>query len=148
MLGFNSISEQPISALPVAAAGGNVTVETGLGSLIITGFVALVSVSDNQVVSPGVGQLDLNGFVPTVSVSNNQTASPGVGSLILNGFVLPDLNYKYTLLINSLFMVWSAVYKQVFLNYFQKDFLIKTLSLIMISRKASEILLHSTISTL
>lgn len=68
------------------AVSGNITVETGVGSLILTGFIALVSVSDNQVVSPGVGQLDLNGFAPTVSVSNNQTVSPGVGSLILDGF--------------------------------------------------------------
>ena len=85
MLGFNALSEAPLSTLPDAGGGTSVTVTPGVGSLVLTGFAPTVSATQSQTVTPGVGSLTLTGFAPDVSAGTNATASPGAGSLTLTG---------------------------------------------------------------
>lgn len=60
------------------AGGGNVTITTGLGSLIITGFSPVINLS----IVSNVGQLTINGLSPVI---NSQIISQ-VGDVVINGF--------------------------------------------------------------
>lgn len=89
------------------SSGGGVSVLTGLGTLIFTGFAVALSFtvaadkgdmtytgqapSLNFTINTTTGQLVDDGFSPTVTVGNAVTATPSTGVVILTGFP-PTLN--------------------------------------------------------
>ena len=73
MLGFNALSETPLSALPDAGGSVAVTVTPGTGSLTLTGFAPTVTATDGTThvtVTPGTGALVITGYAPTVTTGS------------------------------------------------------------------------------
>ena len=67
------------------AAGGAVSVTTGVGALSITGYAPTVVTRVS--VTTGVGALAITGYAPTVSVSVSNTAiTTGTGALSITGY--------------------------------------------------------------
>lgn len=86
MLGFNALSEAPLSALPDAGGSTNVTASPGTGSLTLTGFAPTVSATQSATASPGTGALVITGYAPSVTVPTSVTVTPGTGALVLTGY--------------------------------------------------------------
>ena len=71
--------------LPVVTTTDNQTVTSLLGEITITGIAPTVSVGSGANVLPLLGELTLTGVAPVVSVSNNQSVAAGLGEVILTG---------------------------------------------------------------
>lgn len=95
MLGFDALSETPLSTLQTAAGGVTDTpVSPGAGSIAITGYAPTVDQSHSA--NPGVGSIQITGYAPTVAQSAHQSILPGVGSIAITGYA-PTVTQQFTL---------------------------------------------------
>jgi hypothetical protein len=86
VLGFNALSEAPLSTLPDAGGATDATALPGAGSLTITGQAPTVTAVSSVTASPGTGALVIQGYAPSVTVPTSVSVTPGTGGLVIRGF--------------------------------------------------------------
>lgn len=121
MLGFNSISERPISSVETPSGGSSFVVTPGIATLVLTaqtpsmvatnniavtpGIISLsltaqtpiATISDNKVAVPGTASLSITAQTPTVALSDNKIVTPGVASLSIS-LQTPSIVYDQTII--------------------------------------------------